>query len=76
MSGKPMLLSQRDVIFGFSKITSRWLSSIDLPNIRTSELEGFDARDREYDLLAEYFEEHIDTEAIIKLVNRGAKNNA
>jgi adenosylcobyric acid synthase len=55
-------------IFENPKITSRWLSSIGLPDIKTSELEGFDARDKEYDLLAEHFQKYIDTEAINELV--------
>ena len=55
-------------IFENPKITSRWLNSIDLPDIKTSELEGFEARDREYDLLAEYFAEHIDVESIIDIL--------
>jgi adenosylcobyric acid synthase len=54
-------------IFENPKITSRWLNSIGLPRIKTSEMEGFDARDREYDLLAEYFEEHIDAKSIMDL---------
>ena len=55
-------------IFENPKITSRWLTCIGLSEIETSELEGFDARDREYDLLAEYFEEHIDVKSIMDIL--------
>ena len=55
-------------IFENPQITGLWLDSIGLPNIKTSELEGLDARDKEYDLLAEYFENHIDTQSIIDII--------
>jgi adenosylcobyric acid synthase len=63
-------------IFENPKITSRWLNSIDLPDIKTSELEGFEARDREYDLLAEYFAEHIDVESIMDILGLNIHSNA
>jgi adenosylcobyric acid synthase len=47
-------------IFENPQITARWFDSIGLPDIKTSELEGLEARNKEYDLLADYFEEHID----------------
>ena len=56
-------------IFDNPQITALWLDSIGLPNIRTSELDGIDARDKEYDLLAEYFETHIDIKSIIEIIN-------
>ena len=56
-------------IFDNPQITALWLDSIGLPNIRTSELDGIDARDKEYDLLAEYFEKHIDIKSIIEIIN-------
>jgi adenosylcobyric acid synthase len=63
-------------IFENPKITSRWLAGIGLPDIKTSELEGLEARDREYDLLAEYFEEHIDVESIIDILGLNIHVNA
>jgi adenosylcobyric acid synthase len=55
-------------IFENPKITSRWLTSIGLTDIETSDLEGFDARDKEYELLAEHFKEHIDVENIADIL--------
>jgi adenosylcobyric acid synthase len=55
-------------IFENPQITARWFDSIGLPDIKTSELEGLEARDKEYDLLAEYFEEHIDVKSIMDMM--------
>jgi adenosylcobyric acid synthase len=63
-------------IFDNPQITALWLNSIGLQNIRTSELEGIDARDKEYDLLAEYLERHIDTKSIREIINLNIQNNA
>jgi adenosylcobyric acid synthase len=49
-------------------VTRLWLNTIGLPNIETSSLEGLEAKDREYDLLAEYFESHIDLKKIVATV--------
>jgi adenosylcobyric acid synthase len=49
-------------------VTRLWLNTIGLPDIKTSTLEGLEAKDREYDLLAEYFESHIDMNSINGLV--------
>ena len=54
-------------LFENSMITNFWLNSIGLPNVETAELEGLQAKDREYDLLAEHFSAHIDTASIISL---------
>ncbi|RLC07792.1 MAG: cobyric acid synthase, partial [Deltaproteobacteria bacterium] len=53
------------------EITKCWLNSIGLADIEVSETRGLAARDREYDLLAEHFEKHIDTDAIIKILDLG-----
>lgn len=55
-------------IFENPQITSRWLDSIGLPGIKTAELSGFDARDNEYELLAEHFEAHIDVKSIMDIM--------
>ena len=55
-------------IFENPRITARWLDSIGLADIQTSELEGFEARDRQYDMLAEYFEAHIDVKSITDIL--------
>ncbi len=53
------------------EITKLWLSSVGLGNIQVSEISGLSARDKEYDLLAEHFEKHIDTEKILNIINSG-----
>jgi len=55
-------------IFDNPAITRFWLNHIGLKDIKTSQLAGPEARNREYDLLAEHFEKHIDVESIVKLV--------
>ena len=56
-------------IFDNPEITSLWLNSIGLENIKTSEFEGIEARDKEYDLLAQHFKDHINTADIIDVIN-------
>jgi adenosylcobyric acid synthase len=55
-------------IFDNPEIVRFWLTQIGLAHIEIQELEGLDARNREYDLLAEHFERHVDVEGIRKLV--------
>ena len=55
-------------LFENPAVTRLWLNSIGLTDIETSTLEGLEAKDREYDRLAEYFESHIDVEAIAATV--------
>jgi len=55
-------------LFENPNITRFWLQHIGLGDLEISDLGGLEARNREYDLLAEYFEEHIDVEEIIKIV--------
>jgi adenosylcobyric acid synthase len=54
-------------LFENSAVTRHWLNGIELPNIKTAELDGLQAKDKEYDLLAEYFETYIDTNSIMDL---------
>lgn len=58
-------------LFENPAITKLWLTGIGLADIEVSELEGPAAKDREYDLLAEYFESHIDVEGILATVQKG-----
>ena len=51
-------------LFESCAVTRLWLNTIGLPDIETSTLEGQEAKDREYDLLAEYFESHINIKKI------------
>jgi adenosylcobyric acid synthase len=55
-------------LFENPAITRLWLNSIGLADVATSELEGLEAKDKEYDLLAEYFESHIDVKGIVAIV--------
>ncbi len=55
-------------LFENPTVTRQWLNSIGLTEVQTSELEGLEAKDKEYDLLAEYFEAHIDVRRIVATV--------
>jgi len=48
--------------------TGQWLKGIGLAGIKTTNLEGPQAKNREYDLLAEYFEDHIDVKKLMAIV--------
>jgi len=55
-------------IFDNPAITEFWLRHIGLQDIKTSQLDGPAVRNREYDLLAEHLEKHVDMGRIEKLV--------
>ena len=55
-------------LFENPTVTRLWLNSIGLNDVETSELEGLEAKDKEYDLLAEYFETHIDVKELVATV--------
>jgi len=55
-------------LFENPAIARLWLNSIGLTEVQTAELEGLDAKDKEYDLLAEYFASHIDVRGILATV--------
>ncbi|MEJ2284535.1 MAG: cobyric acid synthase, partial [Desulfobacterales bacterium] len=55
-------------LFENPAVTRFWLDHIGLSDVKTSTLEGLEAKDKEYDLLAEYFESHIDVNGIGKLL--------
>jgi adenosylcobyric acid synthase len=55
-------------LFENPAVTRLWLDHIGLPEVKTSTLEGVEAKDREYDMLAEYFESHIDVNGLVKTV--------
>lgn len=56
-------------LFDNPEIVSRWLSAIGIAGIETSHLEGRDARERDYNLLAEHFETYVDAAAILEMIN-------
>jgi len=53
-------------LFDTPGITSRWLSSIGLGNVEVSKTHGLAARDKQYDLLADHFENNINISDIAK----------
>jgi adenosylcobyric acid synthase len=56
-------------LFDTPAVTRRWLDAVGLSHVDTAGAPaGPSARDREYDRLAEHFEKHVDTEAILGLV--------
>ncbi len=55
-------------LFDTPSITKQWLITIGLEKLRLSETTGPAARDKDYDLLAEHFEQHINTDGIIKSI--------
>ena len=55
-------------LFDNPAILRCWLSHIGLSGIDVADTGGIEARDREYDLLAEHFTKHVDVESIVKLV--------
>lgn len=55
-------------IFDNPAVTRFWLNHIGLKDIKPSQLQGIDARNRDYDLLAEHFERHVDVKAIMELM--------
>jgi adenosylcobyric acid synthase len=55
-------------MFDSPGVTRRWLEGIGLTDLAIPDVQGADARDREYDRLAAHFEDTIDTESILKLL--------
>jgi len=60
-------------LFDNPAILKCWLNHIGLRGIEVSDVGGIEARNREYDLLAEHFQKHVDVERIIKLVTNVRK---
>lgn len=55
-------------LFDQPEIISKWLGSVGVNGVRVSGVHGLVARDRDYDLLAEHFERHVDMEKLEVLV--------
>jgi adenosylcobyric acid synthase len=55
-------------LFDNPAILKLWLNHIGLKEIDVPAVGGIEARDRQYDLLAAHFENHIDVESIVKLI--------
>ena len=52
-------------LFDQPEIIKKWLDAAGVNGIRVSGVHGLVARDRDYDLLAEHFERHVDMEKLI-----------
>jgi adenosylcobyric acid synthase len=55
-------------LFNNPGILKSWLDHIGLNGMDVSNIGGIEARNKEYDLLAEHFQKHVDVERIVKLV--------
>ncbi|MBW2470111.1 MAG: cobyric acid synthase [Deltaproteobacteria bacterium] len=55
-------------LFDNPSILKSWLNHIGLDGIDVSDIGGIEARNRQYDLLAEHFQKHVDVDRIIQLV--------
>ena len=55
-------------LFNNPTILKSWLNRIGLNGIEVSNIGGIEARNKEYDLLAEHFQKNLDAESIVKLV--------
>jgi adenosylcobyric acid synthase len=56
-------------LFENPTVTRWWLNTIGLPDVETETLEGLEAKDKEYDLLAKHFESYIDVEGLVTTLN-------
>jgi adenosylcobyric acid synthase len=56
-------------LFENPTVTRWWLNTIGLSDVETTTLEGLEAKDKEYDLLAEHFESYIDVEGLVTTLN-------
>jgi len=57
-------------LFDNPSITVRWLRAVGVDTPQAPTLGGLAARDREYDLLADHVEAHVDVEAVMELAER------
>ena len=55
-------------LFDNPQIVRFWLDHIKLNHIEISDLEGFETRNREYDLLAEHVKEYVDLGSIENII--------
>jgi adenosylcobyric acid synthase len=59
-------------LFDNPEILKCWLNHIGLPDVDVSDVGGIEARNSQYELLAEHFGKNVDVDRIVKLVaNRG-----
>lgn len=55
-------------LFDQPEIIRKWLDAVDVKGVRVSGVHGLVARDRDYYLLADHFERHVDMEKLAALV--------
>ncbi len=55
-------------LFDNPGIARRWLAEIGLPFLTVPDVQGFDARDAQYTLLARHFEKHADVEGLMRVM--------
>lgn len=55
-------------MFDTPSITKKWLKTIDLAHINVPDINYLEDKDKAYDLLAEHFEQHMNTKAIFDLI--------
>jgi adenosylcobyric acid synthase len=56
-------------LFDNPSILKSWLNHIGLDGIDVSDIGGIEARNRQYDLLAEHFQKYVNVDRIIKLIS-------
>jgi len=62
-------------LFDNPEILKSWLNHVGLHDIDVPAAGGIQARNRQYDLLAEHFEKYIDVQSIVKLATVGRKRS-
>lgn len=55
-------------LFDEPEIIKNWLTTLGVNGVQVSGVHGLVARDRDYDLLAEHFERHVDMEKLVALL--------
>ncbi|MBS3759768.1 MAG: cobyric acid synthase, partial [Desulfobacterales bacterium] len=55
-------------LFDTPGVLKKWLAEIGLPELEVANVQGFAARDAQYELLARYFENHADVDGMMALM--------
>ena len=56
-------------LFDNPRVIKCWLEHINIKGVNLSDVGGIEARDKEYDLLADHFERHVDVESVMELIS-------
>jgi adenosylcobyric acid synthase len=54
-------------LFETPAVLKLWLNTLGLDHIHVPDIGGLEAKNRQYDLLAEHFEKYVDLDAIARL---------